>query len=288
MLSLPILAGIGVMLCWGIADVMIASISRRIGVFSSFVYAQLGMIILYLIIGLLFFPLPSFTPLAIILIVITGLLSVCGYLSFCAALKEGPVSIVSSIIGCSPVITVLIAVLWLGETITSLQTAGIILAVMGAVLSSLKFGDIARLSFAKIEKGALLAFITFLSWGFFYAIVDKLVELVGWFYVFFFAKVISASLVMAYLASQGKVKETIMVEKKVLWVLIVMVLFEFTGHFLYSFGVGLERSAVIAPIAFAYPIVAVIGAHMVFSERLEKSQYLGIAGALLGIILIVV
>jgi drug/metabolite transporter (DMT)-like permease len=76
---------------------------------------------------------------------------------------------------------------------------------------------------------------------------------------------------------------------KEMWIIALGVIaLEFVGHFSYGRGVFLEQSAIINPISFSYPIVAASLAHVMFKERLEKTQYLGIALTLIGIILLAV
>ncbi len=282
----PIFLGIIVMLSWGTADVLTALFTRKSTIFSAFLYTQLGMVLLYAAIAFWIAPLPAFSLETLVLLLIAGALSTLGYLAFCKAMQLGPVSVASAIIGCTPIITVLLTIAFLGERITPLQTGGIALAILGAVLTSLKFDEIIKLSFSRMEKAAMYGFVAFVSWGIFYALIDKLTSSIGWLYPLFLAKVVSVAMFGAYLAFDGAVVTTIRIPLSLWAVALGVIVLEFVGHVSYGFGVSVEQTAIINPISFSYPIVAVGLAHAMFKERLEKTQYLGIGMTLTGIVLL--
>jgi len=72
-----------------------------------------------------------------ILALIAGLLGSLGYLFFVNALREGEASIVIPLTSIYPAITVILAVLLLGEKISIHQVIGVILALAGIVLLSM-------------------------------------------------------------------------------------------------------------------------------------------------------
>ncbi len=274
------------MLSWGTADVLTALFTRKSTILSAFLYAQLGMVVLYALIAWWMIPLPAFSFGILMLVLLAGALSTVGYLAFCRAMQVGPVSVASAIIGCTPIITVLLTTMFLGEHITPVQMGGIALAILGAVLTSLKIKEVLAFSFSRMEKAAEFGFIAFLSWGIFYAIIDKLALSLGWLYPLFLAKVASMAMFAAYLAYRGQIITSIKIPRAVWAFAAGMIALEFIGHFAYGIGVSLEQSAIINPISFSYPIVAVALAHAVFNERLEKIQYAGIGMTILGIALL--
>ena len=46
------------------------------------------------------------------------------------------------------------------------------------------------------------------------------------------------------------------------------------------------EAALVAPIAFAYPAFTILMAHVLFRERLEKSQYAGVGMAVVGVVMV--
>jgi bacterial/archaeal transporter family protein len=281
-----IILSIVVMLSWGIADVFTALFTRKSTVLSAFLYAQLGMVILYAIVAGFIAPFPILTIETVLLLILAGALSTCGYLAFCKGMQIGPVSVTSAIIGCTPIVTVILTTFFLGENITPLQAVGIALAIVGAALTSVQWKEISTLAFSKIEKSAEYGLIALVSWGIFYAIVDKLTLSMNWIYPLFFAKVVSVIMFASYLAMSGTVAKTVKIPKTVWLFAAGIVVLEFIGHVSYGKAVSLEQSAIVNPISFSYPIVVVGLAHVIFKERLEFSQYIGIACALMGIILL--
>ncbi len=65
---------------------------------------------------------------------LTGIFGACGALFFLKALSEGPVSLVTIITSLYPVITVILAYIFLGESLSLRQILGIILAISGIIL----------------------------------------------------------------------------------------------------------------------------------------------------------
>jgi transporter family protein len=68
---------------------------------------------------------------------LAALAGICGggaFMSFCFALRTGPVSLVQSFASLNPIVAVLLAILFVGEKITGIQIVGLILATSGLFL----------------------------------------------------------------------------------------------------------------------------------------------------------
>ena len=68
---------------------------------------------------------------------LTGVLGTVGLLTFYLALEHGKASLVVPLTGLYPVLTVVLSILFLGEHITRMQTAGVVCAVVAVGLISL-------------------------------------------------------------------------------------------------------------------------------------------------------
>ena len=73
----------------------------------------------------------------IVVSVVTGVVAAGAYLSFFTALRIGPLSVVSPVVAAYGGLTVLLAVLVRGETLTPLQAVGAALATLGVILTGL-------------------------------------------------------------------------------------------------------------------------------------------------------
>lgn len=278
---------VAVLLLWGISDVLIALGARKAGVAAAVLGGNAVMMLLYAGASP-FIGLPPLTMGIIPLVLLGGALSAAGILFYYKGMRQGVVSVVSPIVGCIPVVAVAITVLFLGERMSWLQVAGAGLAIAGVVLSSLRKGDVFSLNAASLERGALYGIITLACWGPYFALIDFLTPSLGWFYPIFLTKAVSLMIVAAYFALQDA-EEGMAWGRIGAWAWLVVALIgvvEFAGHFLYGYGVGIGQTALVAPIAFAYPAFTILMAHLLFRERLEKSQYAGIVIALAGVVMV--
>ncbi len=131
-----IMLGVTAALLWGSTDSISAFAARRIGAFRTTVFSQLAGLLIVLSLSA-FFPevWKSFSPLMIIMGACCGLLASVGYYSFYRGLAAGPVTLVSTISSGSSIVTLLLAYLFLNESLSlgNLIALGIIiLGIIGA------------------------------------------------------------------------------------------------------------------------------------------------------------
>ncbi len=128
------LPAFGVFLAWGLWSFVPKLTVRYIDPRSAAVYEALGALLVAL--GIWFsmqFRLQT-QPTGIALAFATGVLGLLGALSFLIAVARGPVSLVTILSALYPALTVCLAVLFLGETITLRQGCGMVLALVSMVL----------------------------------------------------------------------------------------------------------------------------------------------------------
>jgi drug/metabolite transporter (DMT)-like permease len=92
-----------------------------------------------------------------------GLLGAAGQLVLFDALRRGPAYLVFPVISLSPVVSVLLSVLLLGETASPRAWTGIVFALLAMPLLSYQPRDPSRA--ARGRLWFLLAFLVFLAWG---------------------------------------------------------------------------------------------------------------------------
>ena len=193
-----IIFGIIAMISWGTADFFVVKAVRKISVFKTFVWSQIIGIILFFLIFSVFFKFPVMPYNIIIIILITGFLGVISYLAFCKGLQIGKVSIVSPIAASWSVITVILCLFLLKEKLTNIQSFGISLAIIGAVLVSFKSHDLLKLRIKNIAVGVKYALIALFGWGFYMFLVGVLVDKLGWFLPIFFIKAVVVFYLLSY------------------------------------------------------------------------------------------
>jgi drug/metabolite transporter (DMT)-like permease len=136
-MSIGLELGLIAALCWGSTDVAAAIAGRRLGsvrVAAIVQVTSLLMVIALCVIRGEFLP----TRLDDLLVsLITGVVAAGAYLSFFTALRIGPLSVVSPVVAAYGGLTVILAVVLRGETLTPLQAVGAGLATGGVILTGL-------------------------------------------------------------------------------------------------------------------------------------------------------
>jgi len=129
-----ILPTVGAFIFWGIWAFIPKITVRYISPKSAMVFEVLGaMIFAVIVLATIRFH-PDTHPRGILLALFTGILGFSGALCFLYAVSKGPVSLVATLSALYPVLAVILAMLFLHESITLKQGAGIILAVFSILL----------------------------------------------------------------------------------------------------------------------------------------------------------
>ncbi len=271
------------MISWGIADFFAAKAVRKISVIKTFFWVEITSIIILIPIFLTFFKFPSLSLLNILLILIIGALSLIAILSFYKGLQVGTISIISPIAASYAVVTVILSLIFLKETLTALQATGISIVILGAILTSFKFHDLIKLRVKNIAKGVKYALIAMFGWGILFVLLDILISELGWFLPFVF---IITTEIFCLLAYSGATKKDISFPKNIgLFVILVGVL-ETIAFLSFGVGVSSQPTAILAPIISAFPAITIILARIFFKEILELNQKIGIVSVLMGLVLL--
>jgi bacterial/archaeal transporter family protein len=125
---------LGAMLCWGVWGFVPKLTTRYLSPQSAVIYEVVGAIGLAVMVLISLKFQPDFHPMGIFLAIITGMLGFLGAFCFLNAVTTGPVTLVATISALYPVISVLLAVAFLHESITLRQGFGIALALAAVVL----------------------------------------------------------------------------------------------------------------------------------------------------------
>jgi bacterial/archaeal transporter family protein len=125
---------LGAMLCWGVWGFIPKLTTRYLSPQSAIVYEVLGAICLAVIALFSLKFQPDYHPMGMFLAVMTGMLGFLGAFCFLSAVSTGPVTLVATLSALYPVISVLLAVTFLHESITLRQVFGIALALAAVIL----------------------------------------------------------------------------------------------------------------------------------------------------------
>ena len=119
---------------WGLFGFIPKITTRYISPTSASVYAAFaGIPVALIIMAIMRFQLDT-EPRGVILASITGVLGMLGALAYLVAVSRGPVSLISPFTALYPAFTILLAMVFLGETLVLRQWVGIGMALGAAVL----------------------------------------------------------------------------------------------------------------------------------------------------------
>jgi drug/metabolite transporter (DMT)-like permease len=293
--SIGLELGLIAALCWGSTDVSAAIAGRRLGslrVAAIVQFTSLAVVLILCLVRGSWFP----TRLEDILIaLVTGVAAAGAYLSFFTALRIGPLSVVSPVVAAYGGLTVLLAVMLRGETLTPLQAVGAGLATIGVILTGLVSPGGWR-NVRVAGKGVGFAIIALVCFAILTIGMAGPIRSAGWLPVLLVARIANAATVMTILvvvfAFRPRVAEPLIIgsSDRTPGLLRIAVLAALVGGALdiaglVAFAIGLEQApAWIVGLASSFgPVVSVVVAIVLWGEKLQPSQWLGLVGIALGL-----
>lgn len=269
---------------WGVGDIFGTKVARRIGN----VYGFFWLHIFGLIFSSLYIPWAgvieslSYFLLAYLLSLLVSFDS----LLYFRGLEVGNASLVGTIAGSFSIITIALSMIFFGEKVTLVQMAGIILVILGIILSSIKIEDSKRKTYQSLSSnpGIIYALIAMVGWGIYFAFIRIPAEKIGWFWSYYPAN-FNAFLLIPFGLIKSNAFDIFKKPKIFIHAVLFMILVT-AAMFAYNLGILSGFTSIVAPIAGSYPVLFVILTRIVFKDRLSGQQKLGVISALAGILVI--
>jgi drug/metabolite transporter (DMT)-like permease len=293
--SIGLSLGLIAAFCWGSTDVSAAIAGRRLGSLRVVAVVQLASLAVILVLCLVrgsWFPT---RPEDILVSIAIGLIASGAYLSFFTALRIGPLSVVSPVVAAYGGLTVVLAVLIRGETLTTLQAVGAGLATLGVILTGLVSEGGWR-STTVAGKGVGFAIVALVCFAILTIGLAAPIRSAGWLPVLLTARLANAVAVgmvlVVVFAFRPRFARPLLerATDRPLGRLRAAVLAATVGGTLdiagfVAFAIGLEQApAWIVGLASSFgPVVSVVVAVALWGERLQPSQWLGLVGIGLGL-----
>jgi drug/metabolite transporter (DMT)-like permease len=139
---LSIVLGIGGMFGWGIYDFLGGVFAKQIGSFKSLFWSQLAGLVSVLLLSIVTRSSVHVSVLVILLSPVAAILYSAGYLFFFKGFETGNVSIVAATMNLWAVFTMLFAFIFMGQRLSSMQTLGVVMIILGVILASLNWSEI--------------------------------------------------------------------------------------------------------------------------------------------------
>lgn len=275
--------GLGAALCWGLADYFASLASRAVGA-------------LRVVLG---FHLVALVPLALLVIATNGLahlrisqlpvfaaLGAVGwlsYLSFYAALAIGPISVLSPIVSGYAAVTVVLAVLIRGDSLSGGETAAVVITILGAMVASANVRAIVR---THLERRSALGFALALTamallGGFVFG-VSYYHRTIGWLGPVFLARAASTVFLVGHTAATGELRERMPVNLRP--VIVLLALLDTGGYVCFNVGVRHAATSIVATASAPYAVVPVLMGIGLLHERPSRIQWLGVSLVLAGLL----
>jgi len=279
-----ILFGLGAAVTWGCADYVAARAGRRIGslrvVLGFHVLATSTLAVLVLSTGALADVGASDLP----FFALVAALGWGAYACFYRALAIGPISLLSPIVSGYAAVTVVLAVVLLGERLSGAETAAILISFAGVALAS---SDLRQL-FA-VERldahGLVFALAAMVLLGAFVLGVSVRTDELGWLAPVFLARLGSTVLVALTAVRGGRWRFPVRTGR-VIGALALLAFLDTAGYASFNLGVERDDTAIVAAASAPYAIIPVVAGVLLFHERPTPFQWVGVGLVIVGLVLL--
>ena len=261
------------MICWGIGDFFIQRSARKIGnVESLFFIGIIG------IIGLLHLVWGDLKELIewqnLLLLGFLGVLTfVAGLLDF-EALKEGKLSVIEVVLEVELPITILLGLIFFGETLSGVQWGIISLIFIGIVTMSIK-GHHLKNPRLFLEKGVLIALLGSIGMGGINFLTAASARQVSPIMAIWGPAVVFSILCMIVIWRREGFSKTFSNLMRYKWLVLGMGIFDTAAWTTYAFATFHGEVAIITAITESYPAICLFLGLWINKEKENWHQYLG-------------
>jgi drug/metabolite transporter (DMT)-like permease len=234
---------------------------------------------------------PAAVPIAIAL----GLLGSVGYVAFFAALRIGPVSVVSPTVAAYGGLVVVLAVVILGETIRPAQWLGTGFATVGIVLAGFHFKESIR-GTRPVSRGVLLAIVALLCFAVLIVGSSGPIRQFGWLQITFVQRVANSAVAWLLLLVTRTIRprgsETLLYHAEAstrsgFWIVLLVGLLDVGGLIVFAIGLQVSLAWLVGLASSFAPVVTVLVAVGFLGERLRPIQWIGLLAIVAGLVLVI-
>jgi drug/metabolite transporter (DMT)-like permease len=297
-MPIGLLTGLGAALAWGTLDIFSALASRIIGSLRVTTGMQVvGASLIWLLALSTGVAVPS-DPAVLIGGSLVGLAGAGAYLAYFTGLRIGPISVVSGMVAAYGGLTVVLAVLFRGESLTPLQALGATVATFGVILTGVAFdGGVRGMRFA--GPGVAFAIVALVLFAVMTIGSDIVLERTGWVEVLLVSR--SANVVISVLVLvvamtllrgpaapllQGEDADGGPIGWRVVGVVALAGVLDVVGLMSFAYGLEVAETWLVGLASSFGPAVTIVVAVAFLGERLKPIQWVGLAGVLVGMIAI--
>jgi len=284
-LDVGIVLAVAAMVSWGVADFLAKKAIDQIGYRVSIVINQAVAFVPALIIAIVFFKLPRFSPILVVEIVLAGISGIIGYIFLYRGFGKGNVSVVAPITASWSVITVLLATLLFAERLEPLQIVGVGAVFIGVFFASTNVAELKKtIKMSRWSAGATDAVVAMVAWGISYVLLKPITSAVGPVLALFLLKILAVAALFSWIGI-GKTKVSL--PAKITFLLIAVAgLLDFSAFLAFNLSLNSQYVSVVSAIVATAPAVTIGLAYVFLKERIVANQKIGIIAILAGLTLI--
>ena len=276
------LLGVLAALAWGLADVAVTYLSRRGGFFKTLLLTHLFGVALLVVVALALDHLPGPSAAQLLALAALGPVAIAAYVGFYRSLELGPIAIVSPIVSANGAIVVLLAVLVLGESLTTLQALGCFLVLGFIVLA-------AREPQADGPRddgiGIRLALVASAAFGVYLFGLAAMSEELGWLVPILVVRSVALGLLAAFAVARPPPSRGSLGQLGLLGCLGAGLL-DASGYLAFNRGGEIGEVAITSAAAAAYPVIPILVGLLALRERVAWHQLVGVGGVLCGMVVL--
>jgi transporter family protein len=283
---------------WFILAIGVAFLWGSAGVFAKLSTPSLGVARVALLIaaveGVMYFSAFLFwrenVPISLsdgILAAASCIIGISGYLCFFESIMEGQVAIAGTISAAYPALTVIGAIVVLSESLTAVQSFGVI-AIIGGVIA-LSYEPNPGTKHAMNRRSLVFALMAFVLWGFWSLTSKMAIDEIGAgnIFAFYVLSALTAPVLYGWFRRVHPTGLQGSAPTPKVWVLgAVGLALNVSGAWAYSFALGQGSASLVVPISSAYPLITVVMAVIFLRERLGRLHIPALALVLAGLILL--
>jgi drug/metabolite transporter (DMT)-like permease len=287
-----VIFGLGAAFGWGLADLLAALSGRRIGSWATVVIAQLCSAVAITIVFVVVRPDLGELGRVAWWLVPNSVIAAGAYLSLYRALELGPVAVVSPVLASYAVIPLLLAVALLGESLRGPQLAGVIVTIVGAVLTSTDARAL-RAGTHRMPAGLPWGIASAFLFGIATYVLGWASQRAGWLPALWLARVTAATifgvaaLVVVLVKGRGApIAGRSAIGANAIALAMMLGLVDLGGTLSYSRGAEVGFVSIVTAVSATYPLIPVFGSVALFGERPAPNQYAGVAMVIAGLMLL--
>jgi drug/metabolite transporter (DMT)-like permease len=280
---LGIALGLTAAVCWGLADYFAALSSRAIGTLRVVLAFHVAATALLAALVVATGALDGVTWGDAAPFLAVGAVGWLSYLAFYRALAIGPISIASPIVSGYAAVTVVLAVIVIGERLSALAVVAVCLAFAGVAIASID--PRSALTGGISGLGVLFSLLAMVLIGAFVFGVAYYRDELGWLVPIFLGRGVAPVFLLGNAAANGDWRFP-RVAPRVAAAVLFIAFVDTAGYASFNLGTEHADTAVVATASAPYSTIPIVAGVVLLGERPVPSQWVGIALVIAGLVLL--